>query len=159
MGGRGRQPPRFSDTVVDADLVDTWEGMKKNASAAVDDERDFRRSIVDSLFSGAAEGSHNLDMSDGRVLNLSQSVDRKIDLATLDSIRGAMIEKFEIDPDTLIKWEPKLKVAAYRELPEDARAFFEQALTITDSMPSIKIVEPAAWRLAKAKAEAAKGGE
>lgn len=162
MTGRGRQSPRFSEVVVDSDLIDTWDLRKKEAAAATAEEREFRRSITDSLFSGADEGSHNLDMSDGRVLNMIQGVERKVDIATLDSIRAAMIEKFGIDPDTLIRWKPDIKITEYKALRKanpDAATFFEQCLVISDSMPSLKIVEPSAYRLKQAKANAEGSGD
>ena len=152
MAGRGK--PRFSEVVVDSQTVDAWDLEKEVSRAAVATERATRRALADSLFAGADEGSHSLDVEDGRVLKLVQGVDRKVDIGTLDAIRAAMIEKYGIDPDTLIKWEPKLKITEYRALLKsdpEAGAFFEQCLVITDSSPSMELVEPAAYKLKKAK--------
>lgn len=103
----------------------------------------MRKSIVKEFFPDPKEGVNKVTLSDGYVLEMSQPVDRKFDIAALDAMTEELWEEHNISRDVLVAYKPSLKVAAYRTLTEKQLEAFDAVLVIKNGSPTgMKVTAP-----------------
>lgn len=147
--------PIPENTVTMEDLI-AWQALAEQLSKVKAAEMLLRVKIFKGKFVDPKEGTNKVPLNDGWVLNGERKIDRKVDIAMVNALAipdGPFVQA-GINPALLIDWKPELKLSAYRELTVEQREVFDQALTIKDGSPTLKIVLPAA----AAKAQAAKAG-
>jgi hypothetical protein len=82
----------------------------------------------------------------GFVTMFKTGLNRKFDMPALATVVAecqAIADKKKIGlnvENAVIKWEPKLDLKAYRELPEVVRKQFDAALIVTPTKPTFEIV-------------------
>ncbi len=101
----------------------------------------MRKSVVKAFFSDPKEGVNKEVLSDGYILEMTQSFDRKIDEAALKSMSDAFNE-VDIISDAMLKYKPSLIVSAYRLLTDEQKKVFDQALVIKPASPTGMKISP-----------------
>lgn len=127
-------------------LAATWYRAKKESDKAQAAEKALRAELVALAFpNGLDEGAKNkANLPEGWQLSVTGVVNRSIDEAAL----GAAIELVEektgvkLDANDLVRYKPELKVSAYKELGEDVRKLFDNALVIKDGSPQVEVKLP-----------------
>lgn len=121
--------------------LETWYNLDKQIRDLKAHEVLLRRKIFNGLFTAPVEGTNNHPLPDGAVVKGKHVISRTVDIGALNALR----EQFAIagiHADELIKYTPELKVSGYRELTEEQRHLFDQALVIKEGMPGLEIVIP-----------------
>jgi hypothetical protein len=141
------------ERTVTPELIAEWNDLQEQLGKLKAKEMLLRQAIYTGLFNDPKEGTNTYPLLQGWELKATRVIDRKIDLPVLQAIAGAdgPLHKAGIRADDYIKWTPELKIKEYRTLTAEQRAVFDQALTIKDGSPQLKLVLPAA----AAKAQAA----
>lgn len=98
------------------------------------------------FFPKAEEEGTQRKTKSGFVVMLKTGLKRKFDVPVLATVvaecqKIAAKKKLEINVEaSVIEWEPKLDLKAYRELPEAIRTQFDHALIIEPTKPVFEIV-------------------
>ena len=135
------------------DLV-AWQDMQARLSALKEEEMALRKRIYAQYFPAPVEGTNKAPLAEGWILKANRIVERKVDIGALQamSAEGGPLHEAGINPNLLIKWEPKLEIKVYRTLSSEQRELFDQALIIKDGSPQVEIALPAAAAKAAAAA-------
>ena len=120
-----------------------WETAKTALDTAKVREAELRQEVFGLAFPKAKEGTNTLALFSGWALKGVRTINRTIDVAALPAVLVELREEGVV-ADALVDYKPSLNLAQYRALPTDKRKVFEQALTIKDGTPSLKIVPPKA---------------
>lgn len=126
------------------DLI-KWSELQKLLAATKASEMLLRQKIYRAFFPDPKEGTNKAPLNDGWVLNAQRKIDRKVNIEMVNALNipdGPFVKSGILAAD-LIEWEPKLKLSAYRELTLEQMEVFDQALTIKDGSPDMKIILPA----------------
>lgn len=126
-------------------LIAEWqEAVLKcaEARAILAREMELRRMLAATVFPAPKEGTNRAELTDGFELKYNYSIDRDVDKAVLPAVAEQVRAAFNINTDELIRNKPELALAKYRELPDDARKMFDQALKIKPGTPTLEIVAP-----------------
>lgn len=126
-------------------LVAAWCRAKDRlveAKAIIDEEMRLRRLVAATVFPAAKEGTNKEALPNDWTLKYVHSIERKILRDVLPSISEGLRTNFNVNPDALIRNTPELIVKPYRELSDEARHFFDQALNIYPGTPSLELVPP-----------------
>jgi hypothetical protein len=111
------------------------------AKKIIEREQTLRKQTIALYFPEPKEGTNTLPLAAGWKLKATYKLERDLDIAVLtaiaDKIRGA-----GINLDTIIDWKPRLKTTVYRELTEEQRLLFDQALIIRPSTSSLDLIPP-----------------
>ena len=119
-------------------LLLQWESQKADLAKSREDEMSLRKAISNTLFPDGKEGTNKCyvdDIAVSAVLKTNRSVDK----GRLSAFAEEFAE-YNINVDELITYKPELKVGPYRKLSDQQRAVFNQALTIREGAPEVKIV-------------------
>lgn len=128
--------------VTTQDLIDWWDAAHALASLKLR-EMLLRKKIFKGFFPTPMEGGKNKHtLPDGYILAGDHNINRKIDEPVLLAMWDDFIQK-GINPNELIRRKPELNTTAYRQLTEEQRNFFDQALIISDGSPELEIKPPA----------------
>lgn len=127
--------------VTEADIQE-WYMLQDKLKTLKTNESILRSKIFKGLFPTPKEGTNIFDLSQGYVLKGKYSLTRTIDIGALQALRTEF-ESVSIPVDSLIKWEPSLKLKEYRELTAEQMTLFDQCLTIKPGSPALEIVLPA----------------
>jgi len=128
------------NAVTEADLS-AWYNLQLELKRIKAAEILLRTKIFNSIFTKPKEGTNSFELSEGYVLKGKYTLNREIDIGTFQALRQ-QFEKAGIHPDSLIKWEPDLKIKEYRELTEEQMKLFDQCLIIKPGSPALEIVLP-----------------
>jgi len=129
------------NTVTEADLS-TWYNLQLELKRIKAAEILLRTKIFNSIFTKPKEGTNSfVELSKGYILKGKYTLNREIDIGTFQALRQ-QFEEAGIHPDSLIKWEPDLKIREYRELTEEQMKLFDQCLIIKPGSPALEIVLP-----------------
>jgi len=128
------------NAVTEADLS-TWYNLQLELKRIKAAEILLRTKIFNSIFTKPKEGTNSFELSEGYVLKGKYTLNREIDIGTFQALRQ-QFEEAGIYPDSLIKWEPDLKIKEYRELTEEQMKLFDQCLIIKPGSPALEIVLP-----------------
>jgi len=116
-----------------------WQKAASQLKEAKKIESELRDELVEELFPGAQEGTHNLALGSGYGLKAEIKYRRKVDEKELKVILKGMPRGAK---KKLIKTTVSLIKSAYDDLDEDTKEHFDQCLTIEPSKPGLKIVPP-----------------
>lgn len=129
------------NTVTQADLT-AWYDMTKKLTALKAAEMLLRTKIFKHYFPNPVEGTNTVAMPDIDGLHYAMKatypITRKVLEAELTILAPLLLEK-GVPVGSLIKHEPSLVLANYRELTKEQAAMFDQVLEIKPGSPSIKI--------------------
>ena len=128
------------NAVTQADLA-VWYKLNEELKRLKGQEALLRQKIFKGMFLNPHEGTNSVDLPDGYVLKGKHNINRDIDPGALDALRPEL-KKAKILVDQLVRYKPELKIALYRELTDEQRQLFDQALIIKDGMPGLEIVMP-----------------
>lgn len=128
------------------ELLMHWKNIKTQAETLKITEADLRKYIVQHMFPNAKEGTNNQDLGNGYKLKAEIKYNYKIDNNKIDNVLediATMGNEGSIVAERLIKWTPSLSLTEYRDiLNQDIKKKIDSALTITDAMPTLSIIEP-----------------
>lgn len=129
------------DKVTEKDLAE-WFKLAAELKALRASEMTMRKRIVKAFFPNPKEGSNKTTLSDGYVLEMTQPIERSIDVAALDAL-GEQLDEANVPTDALLKYKPSLVVSSYRNLTPEQLEVFDQVLTIKPGSPSgMKVTKP-----------------
>lgn len=114
--------------------------LKEALDGAKAQEAILRKEIFADVFPEPREGTNSAPLSGGWVLKGVHTVKRKIDEAAL-----AVVAKKKGMPDvvkTAVTYKPALNTRYYKQLPEDTRKIFDNALVISNGPPKLSIEKP-----------------
>lgn len=126
-------------------LILNWQESQKALAKAKEDESAARQKVI-ALFDAApdASGVHNIDLGSGYKLKATFKLNHKI---SGDVVK--MLEKIEKSGDEgkfiaerLVKFEPKLALTEYKNLPDKLRKIADEFIVTTPALPSVELVEP-----------------
>lgn len=121
-------------------LAEWWE-IQKQLSELKAKESELRNVLFAAYFQNPAEGTNSFELAGGWMLKGKRVINRSVDKGSLtamsDNLRAA-----GIDLDSVIEWQPKLKVSAYRKLDAEQTHLLDQVLVIKDGTPGLEIVLP-----------------
>lgn len=120
-------------------LLKKWDVLRKKVAAAEEEEKALRKTIAGLAFPKPKEGTNNLNLANGFVLEIDHKINRTVDRAALDTFKDTL-ESNEIDISALIREKPELRVGEYKKLSDKQRMIFDNCLTIKEGMPGMKIV-------------------
>jgi hypothetical protein len=130
------------------ELLKMWAEVKAKIAPLAEqikplaiEELALRRQIIATIFANGKEGTNNLELSGDWLLKGVIKIDRKVDEAALPAVKIKM-QEMNVNPDTLIEMKPQLVLKAYRELTEEQRNVFDQALDIKPAAPELSLVPP-----------------
>lgn len=121
--------------------LEEWFKLKKKLDDLKFKESSLRRKIFGTYFPDPKEGTNTFKMPDGFHLKAVHPINRKVDEAALQVLRGKFEER-GIIVDNVLRWKPEVATREYKALSEKDRKFFDQCLVITDGSPQLSIVKP-----------------
>lgn len=126
-------------------LILNWQESQKALAKAKEAESLARQEVI-ALFDAApdASGTKNIDLGSGYTLKAVFKLNHKING---DVVK--MLEKIEKSGDEgkfiaerLVKFEPKLALTEYKNLPDKLRKIADEFIVTTPALPSVELVEP-----------------
>jgi hypothetical protein len=140
------------ENTVTPELMVKWKDLQEQLSKIKAEEMILRMAIYKGLFPNPVEGTNTVPLHAGWELKATRGIERKIDLPVLQAlaVEGGPFHLAGIRAADLVEWKPELVIKNYRTLTAEQMAIFDQALTIKDGSPQLKIVLPA--KAAKAQA-------
>lgn len=124
-----------------AQWVEMVERIKVEVKPLVERERRLRQELFGELFPSPLEGTNYVGLANGWRLKGVYKLDRKLDEAALPAVRDTLAT-MDVNADTLVDWKPSLKTTAYKNLPDEARKVFDEALTMRPASPVMELVPP-----------------
>lgn len=116
-----------------------WIEADRLMREAVAAELEARAALTWIAFPTPFDGTNNQPLPDGKILQAvfkqNYNVDSKLADATLKKLPPAVAR-------SLLTWNAKLKVGAYKALEPAHKAIVNEIVTITPARPSLEIVEP-----------------
>lgn len=100
-------------------------------------EMELRKKLSAIFFPTPKEGTNRI-VADGAEVVLLHKITRTLDVAALGSVMLQLPEELRV-LGHLIEYTPDFKLATYRTLNDETKKIFEQALTIKDATPELKI--------------------
>lgn len=123
------------------DMLDEWVKAAAEAKKWQNLEKQLRDRIFNSTFQEPKEGVNKYTLPDGRMVKGTHKLYRKLDEAAYPSIREAIINTFQIDPEKdIIKRKPEIATGPYKKLPDEIRAVLDDAIIAKPGSPVIEIV-------------------
>lgn len=149
-----------------------WFKLKARIAAEcaplIEQERAMRAELFSSFFPAPKEGTNTHVLPDGFQVKGTYPIERKVDAEVIATLRGLrlvdlpadMLAQLHIDPaafgsgtlvvealrlnvDSVVEYEPKLKVKEYRTLTAEQQAIFDRCLTSKPGSISLTVTEPA----------------
>ena len=106
----------------------------------VEEERALRREIaVAALGAELPEGTHHVEV-DGVPLTIKVPYTRRVDATAADVVSRALIEA-GFDAGDVFEYAPKLRMKAYRKLPEKYQHLVDSALIVKPGQPVVTFEE------------------
>lgn len=118
--------------------LDEWRKIDEWLGRAKAREMELRRFLANFFIPAPSEGVNNLLVNDDMLVKMTHKVTRAIDKAALPAVLSKLGKGWE---DALIEYTPELVVKAYRNMPDDLRRTFDQALVIKDGAPTLEILK------------------
>lgn len=128
-------------------LLSDWDNAKAQLEKYKTLESELRAEVV-TQFTDAAQkkGTENVELANGFVLKVVKKQNVKIDgdkvNDVLDNIEKIGGPEGKLIADRLVKFEPKLSVTEYNQLPEKYKALVDSMVTTSDATPTVEIVAP-----------------
>ncbi len=126
---------------VTAEELAQWWNIQEQLGKLKSQEALLRTRIFAHFFKDPREGTNKVPLSDGWQLNATHVINRSIDRAALATLMKEF-EEANIPVAELIEYKPDLKIGAYRQLTEEQRKKFDNALVIRPGTPQMKIELP-----------------
>lgn len=127
-----------------------WREKKKQLDKIKEEELELRKQVMFTCFAYEGddrEGTHNLELGNGYKLKAVFKLNRRLEneedavkavLKTVKSMPGMN----KLVTDRLVKWQPKLSITEYNNLPAEVREVFDAVVTSKPGTPSLELVEP-----------------
>lgn len=127
------------------DLITEWYAAlvaAKEAKLAIAKEQDLRKKVIAS-FEELKEGVNAFELPENYALKITYKIERKVTASQseIEAVMASIKEKHGFVPEGVIVLKPELGTKAYRMLPPDAQAMFDDLLTITPGSHSMEIVK------------------
>lgn len=127
-------------------LLKRWEDVKAAAAKLQAEERELRDKIVEMVTDPQKKsGTINFDLGNGYkckiVKGLRYNLDKDGVNDALDAIERTGPEG-KLISDRLVKFEPRLSITEYNQLPLNMKAIIDKVITISDASPTVEIVAP-----------------
>lgn len=130
-----------------------WEKKKAALKKAQAEELTARMLVGEEFFTARAknqtEGSETATVEGVWKMTWKQPYNYTVDEVALEAVKKELLDN-KIDPDTLFRYKPSLKMDAYREADETTLLILSQAVESKPGTPQLEIT------YAKAKGEAGK---
>ena len=120
-------------------MIVEWNYLNDQIKALKDKEMTLRTKLADFYFPTPKEGTNTTDLPDGWKLKGKFQYYRNIDKAALPAVLEKLPEGTE---DKVINYKPELKLRDYKNLLEDHKKIFDEALVIKPGTPSLELVPP-----------------
>lgn len=111
-----------------------WKEMSLRLKKLKQEESELRRELCDEILAGYEMSNGRLTVKDhleGFEVKATQTLSYTIDVAILSTVYDAL----NPSEQACIKWEPKLKLAEYKKLPEDS--LLNEAVITRLAMPTL----------------------
>lgn len=110
-------------------------------------EMNCRKRIAANLFPTVQKSTQSWNFGDSagpeygeKRLTCVYGQNYKVDTAALTLV-GSRLMELGVDPNTLVKWEPKLNEKVYLALSDEQRAVADEAVSFTWGSPTIKLAD------------------
>lgn len=120
-------------------LVEKWYVAKTKADEATNKENKLRILIAAECYPEKTEGTAYMDLPEHWRLKAEFKLYRNVDIAALPAVLEKMPEGSK---ENLLKFEPKLKITPYKQLPAEQKAIMDEAIIAKPGMPALTLVPP-----------------
>lgn len=149
----GGYPEMIGGTFVDAEIwlqfrncfmYWRWQKARRaliRAKRLVDHEMDVRKNLAAALFPTPKEGANKVVLSNGIIVKYTHQIDRKLDEGVL-KVNADLYKAAQINVDNIIRTKPELRVKEWRELSDEQKLVFADAITEKPSTITLEVVLP-----------------
>lgn len=120
-------------------LLAKWQDVAKELKSLKVQEMDMRKKLSKHFFPNPKEGTNTCDLGNEWKAKTNHKVNRKCDEAVFEAVFSRLPRGSK---SSLIKFEPKLIVKAYKSLTDKERKIFDECLIISDGSPTLSVVPP-----------------
>lgn len=117
-------------------LLEEWQSITTWMATARAREMELRKMFAAMFVPNPVEGTTNVKTAQFLV-KLNHKLSRSLDEAVLPAVLEKLGPQWE---NALIERKPTLVLSAYRDLPDDLKKTFDQALTIKEGAPELTVV-------------------
>ena len=126
--------------------VEAWHSANNALASAKELEMKLRNNLVAKYFVGAKEGTNKVRLGFGKVLSAQVKVNRVVDEAELNALKAkataegnnAVIAAIS----TVIAYKPSVVIGEYKDLSDELKVAFANAITEKPGTPSLDIETP-----------------
>lgn len=130
-------------------LIMAWKSKNAEIKKLQAEELALRKEVLQSAFeyneNDEREGVRNLELGMGYKLKGTFKLTRSLDKTKVNEVLTKM-EKKGIEgrmfAERLVKFDPKLSVSEYKNLPDEYREMIDEAITTKPALPTLQLVEP-----------------
>lgn len=132
-------------------LILQWREAQQKLASAKDEEMSLRKRVLSEIYSfdpeALREGTENVELGQGyklkavfkidyKLSNENEAVDKVLTKMEKAGAEGAVLA------ERLVKWEPKLSISEYKNLPDKFRKLIDEIVTTKEATPSLELVVP-----------------
>lgn len=133
--------PTVPVATVTQEEINTWYALQEQVEVTKEKEMALRKKIAAALFPKPVEGTNTLPLSEGWVMKMKHTINRKVDVPLLTTLAASLTAQ-GIPIDSLIRYKPDVDTTEYRKLTAEQRVLFEQVLDIKEGTPALEIMLP-----------------
>jgi hypothetical protein len=131
-------------TIEQSNALRVWDEAKRKLDAAKEAEMEARTAAVNLFFPNGhvPKGTNNFDLGDGWEAKFTGVLNFKVDDAAAKVAVQALAsqgEKGALVAERLFRWEPKLSVTEYNQLPPEFMPLVLPAITSSPGTPQLEI--------------------
>jgi len=122
---------------------DLREQVKEIAKPLVEKEMELRKGVVTLFFPSSKEGTNTFPLHDGWQLKYQKKLDYSVQIDALAELKDE-IYALNVPLDEVIKYTPKLSIAAYktlRQINPQGCAMVDRVLLIKESSPTLELTQ------------------
>lgn len=123
------------------DDLKTWYNLQVQLADLKHKEMNLRLKLFGTFFKEPHEGTNNVPLDKGWVLQATYPISRSVDVASLATLQPVFRDA-KLPVKDLIRYKPELSVGEYRKLSDEQRKLFDQVLIIKPGTPQLELVLP-----------------
>jgi hypothetical protein len=126
------------------ELVNNWWAADRKLADAKKEESKLRKEVKQKCFSEAPVGTHNVQLGGGYKFKAEIKQSTSLTKEAKENNGAAIQQLVQQNPAlaTLFTYEPKMSMAAYKNLTPELKAVLAPFIEVKDSTPSFSMIEP-----------------
>lgn len=141
MNAEVLESPHDEPAEVTQEDINNWYIFKQKLSEYKDLEIALRKKIAAFYFRDPHEGTNTIDMTDGFVMKMGHTINRKIDEAAFSATKERLRE-LGVDADTLVRFKPELVKSVWNAMTPEIKEVTAEFIIEDVGTPSLEIMQP-----------------